>query len=75
MPQLLGLPAVALLAPCLRLSGHVGGIGRAICEGSAMEGAKVAVADLDLNEAGDNDRSDRQGRLRGSARRDQPGFH
>ena len=27
MPQLLGLPAVALLAHCLRLSGHVGAAG------------------------------------------------
>ena len=33
------------------VTGGARGIGRAICERYAEEGAKVAVADLDLNEA------------------------
>ena len=33
------------------VTGGARGIGRAICERYAVEGAKVAVADLDLNEA------------------------
>ena len=41
------------------VTGGARGIGRAICERYAVEGAKVAVADLDLNEA--------QTRLQGSA--------
>jgi NAD(P)-dependent dehydrogenase (short-subunit alcohol dehydrogenase family) len=33
------------------VTGGAGGIGRAICQRYALEGAKVAVADLDLVEA------------------------